>query len=633
MRAHLPIILILAIVSLAPAWAHAKGTIYELEEFVVTATGNEKSTLDAPGALEVISAPEIQELNALTVAEALETAVGVAISKDSGRVRVPSIRGTRSRQTLVLLDGRRLAFGFNDSIDLRQIPTVMVERIEVLRGPGSALYGSDALGGVVNIITRKAPQQFKGMAKGQYGVNRSGEAQEFIGSGLLGIPLTERFRILVSAELGQKDGWDESGKLPDDGFAEEPGFLAARASYEITDSQTFSAGFEYMANTFTGDQFFGKRKRERIGEEERLGYFLQYDATVRDFDQLLLRVNRSDYEHVLGFKPFAPAGDRSIEQATTQAEARYSGRFLKDHLLTFGAEYRRDELEDRLNTTRNEEEVDTISVLLQDEFQLSEPLYALIGLRYDDNSTFGGQLSPRTSLVYSLDDNTRLKASVGRGFRAPALSELYVTSLRKRGKVEFQANPDLTPEKSTNIELGIEGDYGRFRGVLTGFYNEIDDLVETAFLRSEGTGPGKRDIFRYQNVGEATIKGIEVEAGIELPMGFALDGNFTWLEVESDADGGDIGGKPDFKGFLKLSYTEPDRRLRANLRLFYFGDLTYANGESFSYPVFGAFVSKGLSENWKLFAGVDNLFNKSFERLNVIQIEPTTFYGGVTLEF
>jgi outer membrane receptor for ferrienterochelin and colicins len=633
MKVHFIPIAILAIVTSTLAPAEEEETIYQLEDFVVTATGSVKSTLDAPGALEVISASEMQEVNALTVAEALETAVGVAVSKDSGRVLVPSIRGTRSRQTLVLLDGRRLAFGFNDSIDLRQIPTVMVERIEILRGPGSALYGSDALGGVVNIITKQAPQQFGGMAKGQYGVNRSGEAEEFIGSGLVGIPLTERFRILVSAEVGQKDGWDESGKLPDDGFAEEPEFLAARAAFDVTDSQTLSAGFEYMANTFTGDQFFAKQKRERIGDEERLGYFLQYDATVRDFDQLLLRVNRSDYEHILGFKPFAAPGDRDIEQATTQAEARYSGRFFKDHLLTFGAEYRRDELEDRLNTTRNDEEVDTASVLLQDEFQLSEPLYALIGLRYDDNSTFGGQLSPRASLVYSLDANTRLKASVGRGFRAPALTELYVTSLRKRGKVEFQANPDLTPEKSTNFELGIEGDYSRFRGRLTGFYNEIDDLIETAFVRSVGSGPGKRDIFRYQNVGESTIKGIEAEAGIDLGMGFALDGNLTWLEVESDADGGDIGGKPDFKGFLKLSYTQPESRLRANLRLSYVGDLTYSNGDSFSYPVFGAFVSKGLNDDLELFAGVDNILNKSFEHQNVVQIEPTTFYGGVTFKF
>jgi outer membrane receptor for ferrienterochelin and colicins len=627
------LVAVLAVVNAGPVWANQDDVPQQMNEIVVTATGSAKNTLDTPGAFEVITAREIQDLNALTVADALETAVGLVLSKESGRVKVPSIRGARSKHTLVLLDGRRLAFGFNDMVDLRQIPTVMVERIEIVRGPASALYGSDALGGVVNIITKKAPEKWTGMATARYGVNRSGEAGEYVGSGLAGGPVTDRFRFLLSGELRHKDGWDESGKLPDDGYEEKPGFLAGRAVFDLTGNQTLSAGLEYMANTFTGDQFYENQARERRGDEERRGYFLQYDARLRDTDQLLVRVNRSEYEHELGFTPFADSGERITEQTTTQAEARYSGLFLDTHLVTLGSEHRRDALDDLLAGTRTDKDVDNISLLVQDEFHLLDPLYVLLGIRYDNHSAFGDQWSPRGSLIYSLTGHLRLKGSMGQGFRAPSLTELYVTSLRKRGKEVFEANPDLKAEKSTTWELGIEGEQGRFRGGVTGFYTEVEDLIETVFLRSEGSGPDKRDIYQYRNIAEATIKGIEAEAGILLPRGFSLNGNLTWQEVENRAGGEDVGGMPEYKGFLKLGYELPDWRLRANLRMSYIGNLTYADGDSYSYPLFGAFLSKGLNEHFEIFAGVDNIFDKRFERNDVVQIEPTTFYGGVTVKF
>jgi len=600
-----------------------------MDQIVVTATGSAKNTLDVPGAAEVITAEEIQDLNAQTVADVLETAaVGLVVTRESGRVRVPSIRGTSSKHTLVLLDGRRLAVGFNDKVDLRQIPTVMVERIEVVRGPASALYGSDALGGVVNIITRKAPEKWTGTVTGQYGVNRSGEAGEYIGRGLGGGPVTDRFRFLVSGELRQKDGWEESGKSIDDGFEEEPVFLASRAVFDLTDSQTLSAGLEYMENTFIGDRVFQGQVREREGDEERLGYYLQYDARVRNTDQLLVRVNRSEYEHALGFTPFAASGDRNEEHITTQAEARYSGLFLDNHLITFGAEYRQDELNNRVNKRLTENDIDNISVLMQDEFYLLDSLSVLLGIRYDNHSAFGNQWTPRGSLIYRLTDHLRLKGSVGQGFRAPSLTELFVTSFRNGGAEEVKANPDLKAEKSTNWELGIEGEHGRFRAGVTGFYNEVEDLIEPK-LQSEGSP----DIFLYRNIAEATIKGLEAEAGAQLPKGFSLAGNLTWQDVENETGGGDIGGMPEYKGFFKLGYKLPDRRLRANLRMSYIGNRTFADGDSRTYSLFGAFLSKGLNEYSEIFAGVDNIFDKRFERNDVVQIEPTTFYGGVTAKF
>jgi outer membrane receptor for ferrienterochelin and colicins len=623
----------LAVLHAGPVRADRAAAPQQLDEVVVTATGSAKELLDAPGAIEVITAREIRDLNALNVAEALETAVGLVVSRESGRVEAPGIRGTRSKHTLVLLDGRRLAFGFNDQVDLRQIPTVMVERIEVVRGPASALYGSDALGGVVNIITRKAPEQWHGTVTGQAGVNISGEAAEYAGSGFAGGPVTDRFRFLVAGELRHKDGWDESGSLPDDGYEEEPGFLAGRAAFDLTDRQTLTTGLEFMDTVYTGDQFYENLARERRADEKRRGYFLQYDAGFRSMDRLMVRMNRSEYENELEFTPFAASGERHTEQATTQAEARYTGLFLDGHLVTLGAEYRRDGLDDTLAGTRTDRDVDNISLLIQDEFHLSDPLYTVLGIRWDDHSAFGSQWSPRGSLVYRLSDHLRLKGSVGQGFRAPSLTELYVTSLRKRGKEVFESDPKLKAETSTTWELGIAGDHGRYRGGVTGFYTEVEDLIESVFLRTEGSGKDKRDIYRYRNIAEATIKGIEAEAGVRLPGGFSLDGNLTWQDVEDRAGEGAVGGLPEYKGYFKLGYELPDWRLRANLRMSYIGNLTYADGNSESYPLFGAYVAKGLNERFEIFAGVNNLFDKQVEQNDVVQIDPTTVYAGITAHF
>jgi len=608
---------------------------YQLERLVVTASGNEQSSLDAPGSIEVISASEMRDLNALTVAEALETAVGLNVVTAPGRVEVPSIRGTFDKQTLVLLDGRRLALGFNDSVDLRQIPTVMVERIEVLRGPSSALYGSDAIGGVINIITKKPPRQREGMVRGQYGINRSGEAESFIGSGVVGSPLTDRLSMIFSAEIRKEDGWDEAGELPDDGLGQEPRFTAVRATYDLTDRQSVSSGFEYMENRFTQDRLFKKILSERIQDEERLGYFFEYNAELHDNDQLFLRFNRSEYDYQVGFKPFAAPQDKDGENLTTQIEARYRRNF-NNQLVTLGVEHRRNKLEERLNRTFSSGENETSSIFLQDEIQLSSALYGLVGLRYDDNSDFGGQLSPRASLIYSLDANTNLKASVSRGFRAPTLSELNATLLKKGGRRRFEPNPDLEPEDSTSFEVGIKSDYGSFRGGLTGFYNQIDDLIAPVL---EGGSDTNQDpsIFRYQNISEATLQGFEAEGSFQLPKGFALAGNFTYVDTDVEegvgSDGVNVGEKPDYKAFLKLSFSEPSRRLRANLRMSYFGDFTFLNGDRFSYPIFGAFFSKGLSDSSEVFVGVDNIFNKTIENLGVVQIEPTNFYTGVNFKF
>ena len=203
-----------------------------------------KEIEEAPGSIEVITSQEIEDIGAQTVAEALEKATGLIVTGTTGRVRRPSIRGTGNKHTLVLIDGRRLSMGYKDFLDVNQISVDMIERIEVVRGPSSALYGSDAIGGVVNIITKAPPRELALGATFQYGISTYGEGEESFGRAYVGDTL-ERFGFLLEGGYREKNEWDRDGVIPDDGDDKELGSIAGRFSFDLDDNHTLLAGFEY----------------------------------------------------------------------------------------------------------------------------------------------------------------------------------------------------------------------------------------------------------------------------------------------------------------------------------------------------------------------------------------------------
>jgi len=614
------------------AGAQAAPLATEAEQMVVTATLSERKLLDAPGSVEVITSEQIREINALTVADALENALGLVVTRESGRVEVPSIRGARSKHTLILLDGRRLTFGFNDMVDLRQIPTVMVERIEILRGPASALYGSDALGGVVNIITRTPPADWSGEISAQYGINREGEGAERVAGALAG-GHWNRFGILLAAELRKKDKWDSDGIVPDDSFEQKPAMAAARLTFDIDDANKLSGGFEYIDNSTEGTQFFVNQDRKRWAEETRRGAYLQYDTRIADTHRLMLRANRSDYSNDIGFLPYEASGERSADYYTNQLEFRYSGLYAGNYLVTAGLDWRREGLKDTQIGVKTDNDVDNSSLFLQNEFNLTDPLSLVLALRYDHHGEFGNRWSPQVSMVYAINESLRLKGSYGQGFRAPSLTELYVTSFRRRGRDIYEPNQDLKPEKSTSYEVGIEGVFDRVTAGLTYFHTDFDQLIETLFDRSTGSGQGRIDYYRYANISDATLKGIEAEAGVDLGYGLSVAGNFTWTDTSVESTGEDVGAHPEYKGFIKLGYQLPRWNIHSNLRASYTGRLKNAAGETFTYTLYSAHIAKKLGNKGEIFAGIDNIFDKQISWDGVERIEPTSYYAGMKVLF
>ncbi len=596
----------------------------ELEKTVVTATMTEKKIEEAPGTIEVISEQEILEMNAETVAEALEEASNLLVVTAEGKQKAPRIRGMESIHSLVLIDGRRLTSGFKGLVDLEHIPVDMIARIEVVRGPASALYGSDALGGVINIITKRPPEQLSMGVTGQYGQRTYSDQHDERGRAFIGNSWG-RFGFLLAGGLQEKDDYDRDGVAPNDGDDISLRSLKGRFSFDINDAHGLLAGFENIYKNDIGLRYMKQLDREWDHVDERTNYFLQYNGNISPLFKLMLRANHSGQKNHTTLDPPTSTVDEEEKSDLDQLEGRITG-IIGKHLLTFGTEYRDTGLEEGSGI---EHGVENLSFYAQDEYQILDPLYLVFGVRFDDHSEFGAEWTPRTSLIYNLFDNLRLKASYGMGFRAPSISELFTTSYRRQGKSIYEPNQDLDPETSKSYEIGLEGEYKRFQGRIMAFKNEIEDLIDAVYYKSVGAGKKTEYYYRYQNISEASISGVEFEWNLDMSHGFLLSGNLAYLNTEDEDTGMELEGRPDFKGSVKLGYNYLPLGIHTNIRVNYIGERYYASGDKDDLTLMNYYFSKKLSDNVKMFAGVDNIFNSGEDEGR----EPTLFYGGVSLTY
>jgi len=607
------------------------GDMVDAGKVVVTATMTEKRVADAPGAVEVITSQEMIEMNAQTVADAVAEATGLVVTTETGRQKRPSIRGTGNNHTLLLIDGRRLASGFKDLLGLEQVPMDMIERIEVVRGPASAIYGSDAIGGVVNVITKTPPRDLSLGLTAQYGQSIYHEGQQAIGSAYVG-DTWGRLGLLLAGGYRDKDGYDRDGVAPDDGDDIELGSGGGRLAFDLNKNHRLLGGAEMVDKNSTGLRDIQQMDRERDADDSRLNYFLEYLGHPTDLSSLMVRLNHSEHENEIDFDPptsMIPGSigdENNARRRLDQVEGRFSGMFFNRHLMTVGGEYRE---EGRKDDSGLDDEIDNLSAYLQDEIQVLDPLYLILGVRWDDHSDFGSRWTPRASMTYRILSHLRLKAGYGEGFRAPGFMELYVPTYMKRGKQVYEPNADLAPETSKSYEVGIEGEVELFSGRVMAFKNSIEDMIEAVYYGSSGTGQSRKDYYQYQNIGEASISGVEVEWTLGLPMGFDLSGNLAYLDAENEDTGEELEGRPDYKGSMKLAYHHADMGLRANLRLDYIGERYYADEPEDDVTLVSAYLSKQIMKNVMLFAGIDNIFDTGADS----DIEPTFYYGGVSLRY
>jgi outer membrane receptor for ferrienterochelin and colicins len=598
---------------------YAQQGIVEMSPVVVTATLAEQPQDQVAGAVEVIDQQAMVAVGAETVSEALLYAAGVMLTTAEGRNVGTSIRGLGRNHTLVLVDGRRLAASFKAQMDVAQIPLTMVERIEILRGPASALYGSDAIGGVVNIITCVPTRDFTARAdvRGGFGPSAEHFGQAYISAG------SETVQANLGVARSVKDDWDGDGALPDDIDETSLNSVLGRATVQVSPRQQFLFGGEFSHFERDGGRYYLNQDRDYGADDRRWGGFAEYHLNQGEPLSAMLRGYVSQYKTTSSFDP--PTSKSEERRRLIQGDGRVVYSVSDRLVLTSGGEVREDSLKGD-DMDHDEEKVLNSALFTQVQWQFTPRLSLIAGLRFDHHEDFGGHFSPRATLSWQ-HGHGRVWVGYGEGFRAPNLNELYVTSLLKKGLETYQNNENLKEETSQSYEAGAGFVLGKTRSQLVVFRSEVDDLIASE-LQSVS---GKYKTYTYQNIDEVRTQGGEFEFSAALPAAVRFVSQVSYVESENRETGEELADEPRWKGGVSVTWREPWWQISTQLRWLYFGTSEDGEGnEQDGYRLTHLYLEKTLTPSVTLYGGVDNLLDEEHDDFT---LSPRGYYIGMTWEF
>ncbi|MDH2422086.1 TonB-dependent receptor domain-containing protein [Cobetia amphilecti] len=585
----------------------------QLEDIVVTASGHDQMVKDAPASMSVITRESLEGRHYSDLTDALRGLPGVTVSS-GGYSKDISIRGMPGEYTLILVDGRPI-----DSRDTRPSgsggfeqdwlpPLEAIERIEVVRGPMSTRYGSDAIGGVINIITRKTqeewvtnlhydtfiPQHSVSGHERQSRIRTSGPLID----GLLGLSVsagqTTRQEDDITRGYPQRKRQDLDTKL----------------SLTPDDNQRIEAEFAYHdQNRQTEEDRSQGQDSDRDWDTRRFSLSHQGDwASASTNSYVQYETSRND--------------SRDITLSNTKASSNVLIP-LGDHLTTLGVSFEEEHLED--NDTNALSEINEIrnsrwSLFAEDEWLLTDDWALTGGVRLDEDENYGSHLSPRLYSVYQLADSWTLKTGLATGYKAPSLRQVADNWVQDSRGGDIYGNPDLEAETSLSREIGLL--YDNARGTQAGvtlFRSDFDDKIVTELCPDGACAGGADDARWYNNVDSAVTQGVELSLNQELHHDLALALSYTYTDSEQTSGenkGQPLTQIPRHQATAQLDW-QLNHRLNHWTRVDWRGEETQpATGVTSrtviapSYTIVDTGVSFDATTQLTLSAGLYNLFDK-----------------------
>jgi outer membrane receptor for ferrienterochelin and colicins len=554
-----------------------------LDRIVVTASGYSQKIELAPANITVIDQLALETKPYHGLAEALADVEGVDIGDSVDKTGAPNIsmRGMPADYTLILIDGRRQNVAgnvapnnFNATQNNFIPPLSAIERIEVIRGPMSTLYGSDAMGGVVNIITRKVARDWSATVGADYVLQEDSRFGDTYSSNLyLSGPLVgDRLGLAINGAFFERDAADISYQAIDGSqVAPNMGWnpvsytnynFGARLSWVVTENQ------DVWLDGWINRQKYDN-SRGQLGTLGTGGYapeqrYNREQATLShtarfNFGTLDSSAMYSLTETIGRLIPPGVAGagnPRTLENENVVIDSKLTSG-IGSHTFTVGGQWWESEMIDGVALAPFKHE--QWALFIEDEWRFMEPLALTVGVRRDDHSTFGGHTSPRVYLVWTANDYFTVKGGVSEGYKTPRLDQLAdgIVGFGGQGTIPLIGSPHLKPETSTTTELGFYFDNRNgLRLNLTLFNNDFKDKIATGdpipnchfngfqqpcmdlgpqWTRSPTFG-------QSVNIDKAVTRGAEVAATLPLLQNLTFDTNYTFTESEQKS--GDSAGKP-----------------------------------------------------------------------------------------
>lgn len=607
----------------APATAGAAGSI----EILVTATRTENPVADVPASVQVIDPAAVREAHAVTVNDLLRKAAGVDLQGGAapGEAVKVNLRGMttgyQSERVLVLMDGRRINDQFQGNVEFALLPADNVERIEILRGPASALYGSNAEGGVINIITKKG--------------GKTPVTQVRAGAGSFD---SYEFRAAHGWKTGKFDYFLTAGRMQTRGYADnsdgtDRDWSACNFSGNFGWQLTDDSELRFYSGGYFGEGADENADRESTKDYQDLLYSLRWSE--KQDARLQVRAYRNGEHHIYDWK-FPGRG--VYRQQTLGGSAQQSLWIGDMNRLTAGIEGREDavDVDDVMGPIDRSSSV--VGVYGQDEIHLfNDSLRITAGVREDFNQDYGDQFSPRLGVLYRLSDEAEVFASANRAHRAPALSDRYVKTMFNG--MTFEGNPDLDPETLTAYEVGGRVRLGdRLSAEVATYRNDLDDVFDYV-MDADG-------VFRSRNITRALILGAESSLRFRICKALSVRADYTYTDGRYEEfpenmgikDGNRLAYLARDQATLALDYTCPITGGSAVLEGRYVGP-RYGDPQNTDenrmdgYIVAAAHVRFPLGKKVQLTADVNNILDETYRTYPKVDEPGRNFMAGVEVTF
>lgn len=622
---------------------------FELNPIVVTGTGTHQRLKNTPAPVSVITANEIKRAGIIDFQQAMTMMVPSLSFSPNAMGSYLTMNGLSNKYVLILVNGRKMTGDISGNIDISQIDMSRVKRIEVLNGAASSLYGSDAIAGVINIITNQPKEEISFSSNSRY----TGKKQFTQG---LNLDIAKgKLGSYTAYKYDHSDGWKNSGMtesgeelietLDQLSVGYNANNFSQQFTYDATDNlSVYANGGYYWRMTdrpIEREGMEGGNKYNTHYEGYNWGTGAKYKLNDRSSIQLDYVGNNytSRYNYLLPSGDYLP-GDYSLTKRQKFHDAELKGifGFTTNSTTVFGVDYRQDIL------VRQDADVDkglyTLSGYGQHEVKLWDHFTGIVGARYDYHEQAGGRFTPKVAAMYTIG-NFNLRATYAAGFRAPGIDELYYSMFKKMGsKYSISiGDENLKPEHSNYYSINMEYRTNRFSASVTGYLNFLTDMVTSKvtpfkdlsteeqeriineFPELEGVAISKINLKEYINFDKAAVRGFEVNLSGNPFAGFTLTGNYTYAYARGKSEEGwqninrSIRHTATINGNYAHSWDDYTLNINLNGRLqskcYYPGDV---DGDAPGYGIwnintrhtFNCFKNLSLEPG----IGIDNIFNK-----------------------
>ncbi len=533
-------------------------SFFQMGQMVVTATRSEKLMQDVPVVTEVVSHVELRERGAEDLAQALEDRPGIVVEPNASGGKVLMMNGVDSKHLLILKDGVPIAGKLNSRLEMNLFDIDNVDRIEIVKGPGSALYGSEAMGGVINILSLGFSEKLQSRASLRGG-SHDLVSGNFMLSGTLG-------RLGMAAGMDHQQGGIDKNEVNINISKMKNYGGYAKARYDNRLLGALQAGFDYKEDVQNSDDL--DRRGQSVDHEttvRRTGLNLNWDKTITPQMAFKAIGYLSDYQRTYSSLNRAAGASASVDTSEETLTGFRSDLFYQHSekmLFNLGYDYLQDDffsvrIKNR-QTTRHQQ-----GVFAQMELKPWQPLTLVVGGRYDQITDLEGRFNPRVSALWSVTPVWKFRAAWGVGFRAPNFIDMYTDY--RNPYVIVLGNPDLKPESSQGYNFGAEYFWNE-RVLLnaTLYRNQFTDMiVDYTKIPGSRTTPSTMS---YTNVAEAVFTGIELQSLIQVTSWLSATLNYNYTHVTSEGQSGLLDTVYPHTASLRLVYSALNNRLRITLR-------------------------------------------------------------------